>query len=367
MLALVLLSPFVIARLDLDRAERAAGHNPELLGHTLVAAADGLSIVAQPSSATFDLPGMSTLRRNFRDANVHESTIFPGFLPLLGLGGLLFLRSPLRWPLLFTALGTWLLALGSSLKIDGRFVVEAANSKPIAWLPYTAFFEIPGLASLRSPNRASFTLAAVLVAAAALSLGWLFMRFDRPWQHVVMTGVGGILLLTNLMIPIHTDPIATSPALEAALRTVADRVRPGEGMVEVPADCVRQTHTVVLQILHRTPLVGCQTSYPAIPWRSDLELYRSEALAGLRCNPRRAGRSILTPFTPEDRFEPKDVEWLREELDVRFLLVHRPPLNTRKCAAVRAAVLPVLERYDTIGGDREWFVVDTGPLESPAA
>jgi hypothetical protein len=366
-LALVLLSPFVIARLELDRAERSAGRNPELLKKTLIAAADGLSIAAQPSSATFDLPGMSTLRRSFRATNVHESTIFPGALPLLlGFGGLLFLRSPLRWPLLFTTLGVWLLALGTSLKIDGRFVVEGAKSRPIAWLPYTAFFEIPGLASLRSPNRASFTLAAVLVAAAAMSLGWLFSRFDRRWQHVAMSGVGGALLLTNLMIPIHEEQIATSPALESALRTVADRVRPGEGMVEVPADCNRQTHTVVLQILHRTPLVGCQTSYPAIPWRSDLELYRTAALAGLRCDPRRLGR-LVTSFTPEDRFEPRDLEWLRDELDVRFLLVHRTLLNARKCATVRTAVLPVLASYEAIGGDREWFVVDTGPLERPAA
>jgi hypothetical protein len=362
-LALILLSPFLLARLDIDRAERAAGRNPELLRNTFVAAADGLSIAAQPSSATFDLPGMSTLRRSFRPANVHESTIFPGFLLLLGLGGLLFLRSPLRWPLLFATLATWMLALGTSLKIDGRFVIESGNSEPIAWLPYTAFFKIPGLASLRSPNRASFTLAAVLTAAAAVSLGWLFSRFDRVWQHTVMTGIGGVLLLTNLLIPIHTEPIATSPALETALRTVASRVRPGEAAVEVPADCARQTHNVALQILHRTPLVGCQTSFAAIPWRSSLELYRqSAALAALRCTPRRIGTYVITPFTKAERFGADDLTWLRDELGVRFFLVDKRGLRAGKCERVRAA-LPVLERHEIVGQDQAWMVIDTGPLE----
>jgi hypothetical protein len=360
--ALVLLSPFLLARLDIDRAERAAGRDPELLRNTFVAAADGLSIAAQPSSATFDLPGMSTLRRSFRAANVHESTIFPGFLLLLGLGGLLFLRSPLRWPLLFTTLAMWLLALGTSLKIDGRFLVEGANARPIAWLPYTAFFEIPGLASLRSPNRVSFTLAAVLAAAAAMSLGWLFTRFDRLWQHTVMTGLGGVLLLTNLLIPIHTEAIATSPALEAALRTVADRVRPGEAMVEVPADCGRQTHDVVMQILHRTPLVGCQTSGAAIPWASDLELYHdSAALAALRCNPHTIGGEVTTRFTTEERFGPSDLASLREEMGVRFFLIDKGKVNAGRCAGVRQG-LPVLERFETVGEDTEWRLIDTGPV-----
>jgi hypothetical protein len=365
-LALVLLSPFLIARLDIDRAEREAGRNPELLARTLVAEADGLSIVAQPSSSTFDIPGMSRLRQHFREHNVHESTIFPGLLLLGGLSGLIFLRSPLRWPLFFTTIAMWILALGTSLKIDGRFVVTAAASPrgTIVWLPYAGFFEIPGLASLRSPNRASFTLAAVLTVATALSLGWLFDRYGRRWQRVTMSAVAGSLLVTNLLIPIHAEVIA-SPALSRALRTVAQRVRPDEAMVEVPAECGGQTHTVLFQILHRTPVIGCQTSHPAIRWRSSLELYRrSEALASLRCDPRRVG-SVPTSFTEGERFDPKEVAELRAEMGVRFYLVDKKRLNSRMCAGARES-LRILERYEIVGQDRKWMVIDTGPVTGAA-
>jgi hypothetical protein len=358
-LALVVLSPFVLARLDLDRAERAAGGNTVLLHNTFRAAGDGLAITTQPAPSLLDVPGMQRLREHFRE-NVHESTIFPGFIPLLlGIGGLLFLRSRLRWPLLFAALAMWLLALGTSLKIDGRLVLETARGRPVAWLPYTALVEVPGLGSLRSPNRASFALAAVLVAAAAYSLGWLFDKFDGVWQRAAMIAVGGGLLLTNLMIPIHTVAIADSPALATTLRTVADRVRPGESMIEVPADCGRQTHTVVMQILHRTPLVGCQTSYAAIPWASDIERYKtSAAYAALRCRPHTFAGKVDTPFTVADRFDVRDLESLREDFGARFYLVRRSG-----CGRVLRDAVEILERYETIGGDEEWIVIDTGPIE----
>jgi hypothetical protein len=363
-LALVLLLPFLMARLDLDRAEREAGRNPELLASTFKSSADGLSIVSQPPSSTLDLPGMSMLRRHFLK-NVHESTIFPGFLLLGGFAGMVFLRSRLRWSLLFTSLALWLLALGTSLTVDGQFVVAeqaATTARPTVWLPYAAFLQVPGLASLRSPNRASFALAAVLTAAAALSLGWLFARFGRTWQRVAMSAAAGGLLLTNLLIPIHTEEIVTSPALGDAFRAVAQRARPGESMVEVPADCAGQTHSVTFQILHGTPLVGCQTSSAAVPW-SSLELYRrSAALAALRCDPMRIGAHLMTPFTRDERFDATDVASLRAQMGVRFYLVDKRALEEPTCERVSER-LPVLESYELVGEDSEWIVVDTGPIE----
>ena len=362
LLGLVLLSPFLIARFELDAAERAAGRPPELLSHTFVAQADGLSVATQPITSTIDIPGMDRLRAHFRE-NVHESTIFPGFILLAAVGGLLFLRSPLRWPLLLTAATVWLLALGTSLKIDGRFVVGGPDGRPIAWLPYTALFEVPGLASLRSPNRAGFTLAAVLTAALAAGLAWLFERFSRPWQRVSLIAVGGVLLATNLLVPIHRATIASSPELDAALRAVAGRVRPGESMIEVPAGCASQPHSAAMQILHRTPLVGCQTSDAAIPWASGIELYKtSEALAALRCRPRRVGGSVGTVFTPEGRFGTEEVDALRSDFGARFFMIHRPELGDG-CEHVLGAV-DVLERYETIGRDALWIVIDTGPIET---
>jgi hypothetical protein len=361
LLAIALLAPFLVARLELDRAERAAGRDPVLLENTFKAEADGLSVVAQPSSSTLQLPGMARLRERFR-ANIPESTIFPGFVLLLGIGALLFLRSPLRWPLLFTSIAIWIFALGTSLKIDGRYVVEGSDGQPFAWLPYTALFELPGLASLRSPNRAGFALAAVLAAAGASSLGWLFARFDRAWQHAAMIAASGALLVPNLLTPIHREAIAPSAPMRDALVTVAARVRPGESMIEVPADCGGQTHTVMLQILHRTPLVGCQTSYAAIPWASDIELYKtSVALAALRCRIHTVGR-VRTSVVPEG-FGADDLRSLREAFGARFFLIFGGKLRGARCAHVREAVA-VLERSGTIAEGAGWAIVDTGPIGS---
>ena len=364
-LAIALLSPFLVARLELDRAERAAGRNPVLLDHAFIAEADGLSVVAQPSSSTLRLPGMARLTERFR-ANIPEATIFPGSILLLGIGGLLFLRSPLRWPLLFTSAAIWILALGPSLKIDGRYVLEGSDGQPFAWLPYTALFEVPGLASLRSPNRASFALAAVLAAAAASSLGWLFGRFDRAWQHAAMIAASGALLVPNLLVPIHRETIVSSASMREALITVSARVRPGESMIEVPADCGGQTHSVMLQILHRTPLVGCQTTYAAIPWASDIELYKtSAALAALRCRIHTIGR-VRTSIATE-RFGADDLRSLREEFGARFFLIFGTKLRGARCDHVREAVA-VLERSGTIAEGADWAIVDTGPIGSePAA
>ena len=128
----------------------------------------------------------------------------------------------------------------------------------------------------------------------------------------------------------------------------------------VPADCGRQTHSVVMQILHRTPVVGCQTSHAAIPWASDIDLYTSSAAyAALRCRPGTLGE-VETPFTVAERFDVRDLESLREDFDARFFLVRRSA-----CGRVRDAA-EILGRYETIGGDEEWIVIDTGPIR-PAA
>jgi hypothetical protein len=364
-LALVLLSPFVVARLRLDRAEAAAGHDPALIGWSLRAQADGLSLATQPSTSTLDAPGMDRMRAHFRP-NVPESTIFPGYLLLLGLGGLLFLRSTLRWPLLFTAIGTWILALGPGLRIDGRFLLRDVSDGRVAWMPYTWLFELPGLASLRSPNRAGFTLAAVLAAAAASGLAWLFDRYRRPWQRAAMLVGSGALLATNLLIPIDRESIAPSRGVREALLAVAERVGPGESMIQVPADCrPRQWRTVSMQILHRTPLVGCQTSHAAIPWASDLELYKtSSALAALRCTPGRLGR-VETPFTRAEAFDRGDVASLRSDFGGRFFLVFLEDMSRPWCEHVREAAT-LLEGFEVVGGDAGVVVIDTGPIGSAA-
>ena len=358
-LALVLMSPFLFARVSLERTLRERGRDPVLLHHTFSAEADALSIVAQPGSSTIDLPGAARLRRTFR-VPVHEVTTFPGFLLLMGFAGLWFLRTPLRWPLVFSSWAIWLLGLGPSLMIDGSFVVTNAGV-PVGWLPYTALVLTPGLGSLRSPNRASFTLAALLAAAAAICLASLLERASQ-WQRVGICAAGGLLLATNLLIPIHETRIEGGSSLHDALREVAARVQPGESMIDVPADC--RIWPVIFQELHHTPVVGCQTSPSAIPW-TELTLYeRSAALAALRCQPQHFGR-LATTFTNGERFDERDLASLQHDFGARFFLIDMSLLGD-SCPGVRDA-LPILERHEQLGDDGRFIVIDVGSPPSTAA
>jgi len=230
--------------------------------------------------------------------------------------------------------------------------------------PSGALIQTPGLGSLRSPNRASFTLAALCAVALAISLAWLFDHARNRWRRGVICGVAGVVLATNLLIPIHETLIGGGPALDAALRDVAGRARPGESLVEVPADCTGQTWTVLLQVIHQTPVVGCQTSPAAIQWES-LELYRdSAALAALRCQPYRIGK-LQTSFTRAQRFDVEDLHSLQRDFGARFFLIDTARL-VDECGRVGEA-LPILERFERIGGDGRWIVIDadsptgTGP------
>ncbi len=363
-LVAVSLLPFLLPRLALDQAERAAGGQPELKT-SFRAGADVLSILAQPRNSTIDLPGSESLRDHFGYRSIHESTIFPGVLLLGGLAGLVVLRSGLRRPLLLAALTLWLLALGPSLKIADNHLFTYANSKPVAWLPYAALQKAPGLSSLRGANRASFTLAAVLTVALSLSLTWLFDRARRPSQRAAVNLGCGILLTTSLIIPLPRETLEVTPATERGLQAVADRSRRNESLLTVPADCYGVTlQSIKLQILHQSPAIGCQSSLPSLPWYSELGLYaNSEELAALRCEQ----DSILrrrTRFRGEQTFEPRDMSALAEELDVRFLLVDRRLLEVQsrrgRCEKVKAAI-PHFYRYELLARDSRWLVFDVQP------
>jgi hypothetical protein len=204
-------------------------------------------------------------------------------------------------------------------------------------------------------------VAAVLAAGTALSLAWLFSRFPGTLRRTAMAAAAGCLILPNLMIPIDAGDLA-SPALERALITVAERGRPGEAMIDVPADCRGQTHDVVFQVLHRTPMVGCQTSTAVIPWLSGLALYgRSAAYAALRCDPSRIGRKP-TPFTRKEPFDRSDVVALQQEMDVRFYLIDLRA--ARRCPRLDEA-LATLRSLPVIGGDHRYIVVDVGSVADP--
>lgn len=360
--AFVLLLPFVVPRVRLDRAEKQRGAKTELLADSTLYSADAWQLLAQPSRSTFLLPRPAAIDRALsRLPDPHhalESSIFPGLLLLAGFGVFLASPSRLRLPLGVTAAVIWVFTLGPSLKVGGRFVWSNANG-PVSWLPFRLLLWVPGLGALRAPARAAYVLVAILTAGTAVALNRLLQTSRR--RAVLLTMGSGVLLATNLLIPLPTTTTNTTPASERALGEIARLARPGDSVLNVPADCDPALESY--QTFHRTAVVGCAGSFAANPWRTKLVAYtRSSAFTKLRCNRTLYGR-IPTVDRPLPPFGAEDVAQLRHEFRVRFLLVDRTQLRQLNCSSVDAA-FSFLQGYRSLGGDHRFEVLD---LSSPRA
>ena len=321
-----------------------------------------LSLIAQPDGATVPLPGAERLHDNFRDDNVHESTVFPGLLLLAGLVALAWVRSRTALALAVTSVILWVLTLGPSLKVDGNYLWTGSDGEPVGWLPFRLLIEFPGMGSLRAANRASYALAAVLAACLALSLGHLYEKMKTTRARVLLGGGCCLLLLPSLIVPLKTSSLSVSPEVEAALHEIDDRSKEQDSVLLVPADCQGETMwDVPLQIRHQTPWVGCMTSASALFMHSKLDLYaESPELAGLRCDPGAIGRR-RTSFDGTETFESSDLGPLREQLDVRFLILDKTLLDLPRCK-LDDGIIAELGTFEVLGEDERFLVVDTlGP------
>ncbi len=360
LIAGIALLPFIVPRIQFDHTESARGVDTELLGDSNFFSADALSLFAQPTRSTFLLPRPTAIEKSIvRLPDVRhaiEATIFPGLLLLVGFVVFLTKRDRRRLPLWVTAAVLFAFGLGPSLKVAGNFVWQRGDS-PVSWLPYRLLLAVPGLGALRAPVRVEYVLVAVLVAATALALHRLIEAAPtRAW----ITGAGaGVLLATNLLVPLPTTTFTTTAASESALRQIAPLARPGDTVLSVPADC--DPAFVSLQVFHHTPVVGCAGSFAANPWSKLRALTGSAALTKLRCDRTAYGR-LTTTDTPTDPFTAADVAALRKELGVRFVVIDHTKLGAQ-CPAVESA-LPVLRGYRRLGQDTRYEVIDLG---QPAA
>jgi hypothetical protein len=363
-IAAILISPFLVARLNHDRRETAQGAPQTLLGDAHVFSADGLSIVAQPSNSLVKAPATPSLPSGY-DQNLVEATIFPGFALLLGIGILLFLKTSLKRPVLITTASIWLFSLGPSLRFVGSFVLGSHDGAPVTWMPYAALMSIPGLGSLRTPNRAGFALAAVLVCAFAIALSWIVSQIHSSAGRSAVYAACGLLLVMNLVIPAPTSDLETTATTHTGLREVAARANPNDSTLFVPSDCTSETiSNIKLQILFRAPAVGCQASFAAIPWYSELDIYaESEGLAALRCDQSQVGRRP-TRFRDETLTASR-LEELQSELDVRFVVVDKALLELPVCEEVEETVSAQIRNHENLGEDGRWAVFDlnSSPLE----
>ena len=331
-----MLLPFIVPRIQFDHTESARGVDTELLADSNFFSADAVSIVAQPTRSTFLLPRPTFVEESIvRLPDVRyaiEATIFPGFILLVGFVVFLTKRDRRRLPLWVTAAVLFVFGLGPSLKFAGNFVWKH-GAAPVSWLPYRLLLAVPGLGALRAPVRVEYVLVAVLVAATALALHRLL---EGAPQRAWLVGAGaGVLLATNLLVPLPTTTFTTSAASEQALRTIDHLARPGDTVLSVPADC--DPAFVSLQVFHRTPVVGCAGSFAANPWS---KLRDADAIGGADQAPLRSHR-VRPHSTRREPHRPRrstaaDIAALRKELGVRFVVIDHTKLcrgPRRQCTA----------------------------------
>lgn len=356
-IAVLVLLPFIVPRIQFDRNESAHGVDTELLSDSNFFSADAVSIVAQPTRSTFLLPRPTFVEKSIvRLPDVRyaiEATIFPGFLLLVGFVVFLFARERRRLPLWVAAGVLFVFGLGPSLKVAGNFVWKHGDT-PVSWLPYRLLLAIPGLGALRAPVRVEYVLVALLVAATAIALTRVVTA--GPARAGIVAGVAGVLLATNLLVPVPTTTFNTTEASRRALNEVAHLAGTGDSVMSVPSDC--DPSFVTLQVFHHTPVVGCAGSFAANPWSKLQTDVDNAAFSKLRCDHTAYGR-ITTTSTPTAPFAAADVAALRADLGVRFVVIDHSKLNA---ACSLANALTVLRGYRSLGHDSRLEVID---LASP--
>jgi hypothetical protein len=360
LIAVVVLLPFVLPRIQYDHNESAHGVDTELLSDSNFFSADAVSLIAQPTRSTFLLPRPTFVERSIvRLPDVRyaiEATIFPGLLLLAGFVVYMLKPDRRRLPLSIAAGVLFVFGLGPSLKVAGKFVWKSGGA-PVSWLPYRLLLAIPGLGALRAPVRVEYVLVALLVAATAIALQRLITAApSRAW----IVGAGaGVLLATNLLVPLPTTTFGTTTSSRHALGEIARRAGRGDTVLSVPFDC--DPAFVSLQVFHHAPVVGCAGSFAANPW-SKLRVYTdSAALTKLRCDGSAFGRLTTSETTAPPPFGPDDVAALRRGFGVRFVVIDHSKLGPA-CPAVEAT-LPVLRAYRPLGQDARYEVIDLlGPI-----
>jgi hypothetical protein len=353
----VLLSPFVIARLDYDSHERTKGVDAELARDAELFSADPVSLIAQPTRSTVLVPRpqlvSDSIARLPDVTSSLELTLFPGVVLLVGSVLFMSRRSRLRLPLVLAGAVFLVLALGPSLRVGGDYLWHA-GTVPREFLPYRLVLAVPGLGALRGPIRTVYILVPVLGAATAIGLDRALAGRRRRDVVVVATTCVALLAL-NLLVPLPTITMGTTPASEKAMRAMHRVARADDGVISVPADC--DPTFEAYQVFHETRIVGCAGSFAANPWRAKMTPYgRSVALAKLRCDRKHYGR-LPTHVDPHTPFDRADVERLRREFGVRFVIIDHSKVVDFACPGLREAI-GVLDGYRSLGGDRRFTVID---------
>ena len=368
--AVVLTSPLLLSRFALDRAEADAGGtaayrhifdlNRSEYGIDLAEA-----ITAQPFTRFESVRAdwaRETIGGNF------ETMVHPGWLALFGLGAVLAMRRWERQAIWLGAGALTLLALGPTLRWFGH-ELRVDHETVTGFLPAEYFGSVPILNSIRVPGRMFLPIAVLGAAGLAMAGDRLLRRRPRWVVNVAAAAAIAVMLVTNSV----SSRIASPPegATLALLETVRTQAEEGDTVVMAPADCAgTDTRFAMLQIYHRTPIVGCTAPYLSLPWFSEMDAYfESAGLAGLRCHAERLGWFRQPQFDHGTPLTIASLEELKAQFGVRFVIVdtalYKDPLPFTDCDAFVAQALPLLERWEVADAGR-YRLIDLDLTSAPA-
>ncbi len=391
-IALVVLSPFIAARVSYERDERAAGSTDVVRSLEATAfSADAVGVVTPPDSLWLTLP----VPRADLGVQLYAPLrpAFVGYALGAGVIGLCFVRRPSRRSLLVAAAVLWILSLGPVLHVAGAVIGSGASGAGGGdagswWMPYRWLQSVPGLGALRAPTRAGYALAAVAAAALAVTLDALLDRLQArspssssspsspSSSRAIWIGVGTatavvVLLVCSLTLPVPTTDLAVSDQTLAGLRRMASESEYApdntEGMLIVPWGCrLDDPRIIALQSIHLRPNIGCNPPPTATRWFSGLDAWaRSPELAALRCDQGHIDQRPV-PFDGSARLGGDEgVARLRRDLGVRYVVIDHGNLPPFGCDSVRDAV-GTLDRYRVLSDDGQWQILDLATLAGSA-
>ena len=353
-MVLVTVSPFVLARLQHDNRERLAGA-PAATARTdeyMYYSVDPRFFYVPSYDSLVHLPGVAELRAT-SSPNTVENTPFPGFLFIAAIGLVVLLVPRWRW-----LLGTlWslfaLLAMGPTLIYGAakqfsfwfpRAIVDSAGRVPVSWLPYQDFAHVPGLTALRTPNRFAMALPVLGVIAVALTARTLSGALARRRYAYGALMFAALLLLPNLRTSsTWWNPEYSKPIAEALSSIHADS---SDKRVVVAGDnCLLTIGSVNTQIIHRHPMIGCQTFSAAMPWYSKLSAYKSnKGLASIQCDSRTFGQA---PTKQATTVQPtaSSIGSLTRDLQVGWVIVDKAHI----CASDTSRQTAIIGALGTYG------------------
>jgi hypothetical protein len=359
LLVVITLTPFWLARANFEwREHDARTAEEEVLREqyldvsTRVYSTDAVALAVPSPYALVDL--------GFSDGiglpRTIETVVHPGLVLLLALFLSVIVAHPLRRTVRWSAAIVAILAMGPILRVWGS--EWALFGDNVGYLPYELTRRLPVLDGLRAPGRFAIALPVVAVVGAASACERLLS--DNLIRAAVKPIVAMSVIATAFLSPV-SFPAIDGYGISSAGDAIGDASHDvGDAMLVVPADCTGfEVAYMHIQVGTDIPLAGCGPMFQALPWASEMRSYiSSPALRSLRCDPSRVG------FFYKSGTEPVrlDVEELRREFSVRYLVVDRWALAAAGCEAVSDRVAQLENRFGAEASNSRFSVIDLDAL-----